>query len=61
MKKSQNLMLFFAAIFAMLVTYVIGAAQLPGGPGIAYVIVGGLGVCALAQAGSDILEHRQNK
>lgn len=61
MKKSQNLVLFFAAIFAMMVAYVFAVVQLPGEPPIFYVVVAGLGVSALAQAGSDLLEVYRNR
>ena len=60
MKKSQNLLLYFAAILAMLVTFVFAVVQLSGEGRILYGVVAGLGVAALGQAGSDLLEaHRQ--
>ncbi len=61
MKNAQNLMLYFAASFAMLVAYVISVVQLPTDTGVLGAVVSGLAVCALVQAGSDLLMNRKEK
>ena len=61
MKNSQNLMLYFAASFAMLASYVISVVQQPTGTGVLGAVVSGLAVCALVQAGSDLLMNRKEK
>ena len=61
MKNDQNLMLFFAAILALLVAYVFALLRLPGEPTILSVAVAGLGTATLALAGSDLLENHRKK
>ncbi len=61
MKKSQNLLFNVVAMFATLVAYVVALAQLPGDPHILYVLAAGLGVCALAQLSSDLLEGQKSR
>ena len=61
MKKSENLLLYFAALIVMLFAYVVAVSRMPGDPGIPSVMAAGLAVCALAQAGSDLLEARKEK
>ena len=60
MKNSQNLVLYFAAIFAMLLVYVVTVAQLPSGTGVFDGAMAGLAVCALVQAGSELRKSRKN-
>ena len=61
MKNSQNLTLYFAAMFALLIVYVGCVARLPSGVGVFDGAVAGLAVCALVQAGSDWLKSRKHK
>ncbi|MBR5533825.1 MAG: hypothetical protein IKU62_03175 [Ruminiclostridium sp.] len=61
MKNSQNLTLYFAAIFALLIVYVVCVAQLPSGVGVFDGAMAGLAVCALVQAGSDLMKNRKHK
>ena len=61
MKNSQNLMLYFAASFVMLVAYVISVMKQPADAGVLGAVVSGLAVCALVQAGSDLMRNRTGK
>ena len=61
MKNDQNLMLFFAAILALLLAYVFALLRLPEEPTILSVAVAGLGTATLALAGSDLLENHRKK
>ena len=61
MKNLQNLVLYFAASLAMLVVYVSSVAQLPSGPGVFGGVASGLAVCAMVQAGCDLMMNRKGK
>ena len=61
MKNAQNLMLYFAASFVMLVAYVISVMKQPADAGVLGAVVSGLAVCALVQAGSDLMRNRKGK
>ncbi len=60
MKNSHDLMLYFAALFGLLVLYVISVAYLPTGTGVFGGVMAGLAVCGLVQAGSDLMESRRH-
>ena len=61
MKNAQNLMLYFAASLAMLLAYVISVAQHPVNTGVSGAVVSGMAVCAMVQAGSDLMRKRKGK
>ena len=61
MKNSQDIVLYFAAILALLVVYVTCVARMPSGVGVFDGAVAGLAVCALVQAGSELMKRHKNK
>ena len=59
MKKSQNLVLYFVSVLALLVASVSCVARQAAPPGVLYSVAAGLGAAALGLAGSDLLkQHR---